>query len=142
MCIRDSINTAIAGYIFHHTSKTLKVDVHHPEILVKVELRKDYTYVMDLSLIHISIMYDPSTNEFKGVGFKSNTNINEMDSKDFIAICAIISSNVDESLKNNDKQSLKNILECFESAITYNGYVYFIDTNDGITFMIYPKGSF
>ena len=69
-------------------------------------------------------MYDPSTNEFKGVGFKSNTNINEMDSKDFIAICAIISSNVDESLKNNDKQSLKNILECFESAITYNGYVY------------------
>ena len=35
------INTAIAGYIFHHTSKTLKVDVHHPEILVKVELRKD-----------------------------------------------------------------------------------------------------
>ena len=41
------INTAIAGYIFHHTSKTLKVDVHHPEILVKVELRKDYTYVMD-----------------------------------------------------------------------------------------------
>ena len=87
-------------------------------------------------------MYDPSTNEFKGVGFKSNTNINEMDSKDFIAICAIISSNVDESLKNNDKQSLKNILECFESAITYNGYVYFIDTNDGITFMIYLKGSF
>ena len=41
------INTAIAGYIFHHTSKTLKVDVHHPEILVKVDLRKAYTYVMD-----------------------------------------------------------------------------------------------
>lgn len=41
------VNTAIAGYIFHHTSKELKVDVHHPEILVNVELRKGYTYVMD-----------------------------------------------------------------------------------------------
>ncbi len=41
------INTAIAGYIFHHTTKKLSVDVHHPEILIKVELRKGYTYVMD-----------------------------------------------------------------------------------------------
>lgn len=41
------INTAIAGHIFHHTSKDLKVDVHHPDILIKVELRKDVTYVMD-----------------------------------------------------------------------------------------------
>lgn len=41
------INTAIAGHIFHHTDKELKVDVHHPEILVKVELRKECTYVMD-----------------------------------------------------------------------------------------------
>lgn len=41
------INTAIAGYIFHNTTKDLKVDVHHPEIMVKVELRKDYTYIMD-----------------------------------------------------------------------------------------------
>ena len=41
------INTAIAGYIFHHTSKELKVDVHHPEILIQVELRKECTYVMD-----------------------------------------------------------------------------------------------
>lgn len=42
------INTAIAGYIFHHTTKTdLKVDVHNPEIMVKVELRKEYTYIMD-----------------------------------------------------------------------------------------------
>ena len=41
------INTAIAGYIFHHTTKNLKVDVHHPEILIKIELRKGYTYVMD-----------------------------------------------------------------------------------------------
>ena len=41
------INTSIAGYVFHHTNKPLKVDVHHPEILVKVELRKDFTYVMD-----------------------------------------------------------------------------------------------
>jgi thiazole biosynthesis/tRNA modification protein ThiI len=41
------INTAIAGYIFHHVNKQLKVDVHHPDILVKVELRKEYTYIMD-----------------------------------------------------------------------------------------------
>ena len=41
------INKAIAGYVFHHTTKELKVDVHHPEILVKVELRKDWTYIMD-----------------------------------------------------------------------------------------------
>ncbi|MFR7590848.1 MAG: tRNA uracil 4-sulfurtransferase ThiI [Longibaculum sp.] len=41
------INTSIAGYIFHNTQKELKVDVHYPEILVKVELRKEFTYVMD-----------------------------------------------------------------------------------------------
>ena len=41
------INVAIAGHIFHHTTKDLKVDVHHPDILIKVELRKEFTYVMD-----------------------------------------------------------------------------------------------
>jgi len=41
------INTAIAGYIFHHTTHNLKVDVHHPDILIKVELRKEFTYIMD-----------------------------------------------------------------------------------------------
>lgn len=45
--LSHDINTAIAGYIFHHTTKDLKVDVHHPDILVKVELRKEHTYVMD-----------------------------------------------------------------------------------------------
>ncbi|MCD7807887.1 MAG: tRNA 4-thiouridine(8) synthase ThiI [Erysipelotrichaceae bacterium] len=45
--ISHEINTSIAGYIFHHTTKDLKVDVHHPEILIKVELRKECTYVMD-----------------------------------------------------------------------------------------------
>ncbi|MEG0367551.1 MAG: tRNA uracil 4-sulfurtransferase ThiI, partial [Coprobacillus sp.] len=43
----QDVNRAIAGHIFHHTTKELKVDVHKPEILVKVELRKDFTYVMD-----------------------------------------------------------------------------------------------
>lgn len=43
----QDINRAIAGYIFHHTTKELKVDVHQPDILIKVELRKEYTYVMD-----------------------------------------------------------------------------------------------
>lgn len=41
------MNKAIAGYVFHHTTKDLKVDVHHPQIRVKVEFRKDYAYVMD-----------------------------------------------------------------------------------------------
>ncbi|MEG0276862.1 MAG: tRNA uracil 4-sulfurtransferase ThiI [Coprobacillus sp.] len=41
------INRAIAGHVFHHTTKELKVDVHQPQILVKVELRKDFSYVMD-----------------------------------------------------------------------------------------------
>lgn len=41
------VNTTIAGHIFHHTTKDLKVDVHHPDILIKVELRKECTYVMD-----------------------------------------------------------------------------------------------
>jgi len=45
--ISHDINTSIAGYIFHHTSKDLKVDVHHPQILIKVELRKECSYVMD-----------------------------------------------------------------------------------------------
>lgn len=45
--LSQDINRAIAGHIFHHTTKELKVDVHQPQILVKVELRKEYTYVMD-----------------------------------------------------------------------------------------------
>lgn len=45
--LSHDINRAIAGHIFHHTTKELKVDVHHPEILVKVELRKECTYVMN-----------------------------------------------------------------------------------------------
>ncbi len=42
------INKAIAGYIFHNTTKeNLKVDVHNPDIKVKVEFKKDYSYIMD-----------------------------------------------------------------------------------------------
>ena len=43
----QDINRAIAGYVFNHTSKNLKVDVHHPDLLIKVELRKDFTYIMN-----------------------------------------------------------------------------------------------
>lgn len=44
----QDINRTIAGHIFHNTTKeNLKVDVHNPEIEVKVELRKECTYVMD-----------------------------------------------------------------------------------------------
>ena len=43
----QEINREIAGYVFHHTTKDLKVDVHHPDILVTVEIRYDAIYVMD-----------------------------------------------------------------------------------------------
>ncbi len=34
------MNKEIAGYVFHHTTKELSVDVHNPDILVRVEYRK------------------------------------------------------------------------------------------------------
>lgn len=43
----QEINRVMAGHVFNHTTKDLKVDVHHPQILVKVELRKEYTYIMN-----------------------------------------------------------------------------------------------
>ncbi len=43
----DEVNRAIAGHIFHNSTKELKVDVHQPQILIKVEIRKDNTYIMD-----------------------------------------------------------------------------------------------
>lgn len=41
------MNKEIAGYVFHHTIKDLSVDVHNPDILVRVEYRKDAIYIMD-----------------------------------------------------------------------------------------------
>lgn len=41
------MNKGIAGYVFHHTTKELSVDVHNPDILVRVEYRKDAIYIMD-----------------------------------------------------------------------------------------------
>lgn len=41
------MNKKIAGYVFHHTTKELSVDVHNPDILVRVEYRKDAIYIMD-----------------------------------------------------------------------------------------------
>ena len=41
------LNRIIAGHLFNHVNRELEVDVHHPDILLKVELRKDYTYIMD-----------------------------------------------------------------------------------------------
>lgn len=43
----QEINRILAGHIFNHTSKELKVNVHEPDILIKIELRKDYTYIMN-----------------------------------------------------------------------------------------------
>lgn len=43
----QKINREIAGYVFHHTTKEIKVDVHAPAILVTVEIRYDAIYVMD-----------------------------------------------------------------------------------------------
>lgn len=41
------MNKEIAGYVFHHTTKELSVDVHNPDILVRVEYRNDAIYIMD-----------------------------------------------------------------------------------------------
>ena len=41
------MNKEIAGYVLHHTTKDLSVDVHNPDILVRVEYRKDAIYIMD-----------------------------------------------------------------------------------------------
>ena len=41
------MNKEIAGYVFHHTTKELSVDVHNPDILVRIEYRKDAIYIMD-----------------------------------------------------------------------------------------------
>lgn len=43
----QEINRAIAGYVFHNTTKDLKVDVHAPKIMATVEIRHDAIYVMD-----------------------------------------------------------------------------------------------
>ena len=43
----QEINREIAGYVFNHTTKEIKVDVHAPAILVTVEIRYDAIYVMD-----------------------------------------------------------------------------------------------
>ena len=43
----QDINREIAGHVFHHVHRPLKVDVHHPEILITVEIRHDAIYVMN-----------------------------------------------------------------------------------------------
>jgi len=42
----QDINREIAGHVFHHVTRPLKVDVHNPEMLVTVEIRHDAMYVM------------------------------------------------------------------------------------------------
>lgn len=42
----QDINREIAGHLFHHANRQLKVDVHHPEMLITVEIRHDAIYVM------------------------------------------------------------------------------------------------
>lgn len=43
----QDINREIAGHVFHHANRQLKVDVHHPEMLITVEIRHDAIYVMN-----------------------------------------------------------------------------------------------
>ena len=43
----QEINRIIAGHIFNHCLKPLHVDVHQPDILIKIELRHDYSYIMN-----------------------------------------------------------------------------------------------
>lgn len=43
----QDINREIAGHVFHHVDRHLQVDVHHPEMLITVEIRHDAIYVMN-----------------------------------------------------------------------------------------------
>ncbi|MFV0396362.1 MAG: tRNA uracil 4-sulfurtransferase ThiI [Coprobacillaceae bacterium] len=43
----QEINREIAGHVFHHANRDLKVDVRNPEMLITVEIRSDAIYVMD-----------------------------------------------------------------------------------------------
>lgn len=45
--ISQEISKAVAGYIFHHTQRDLKVDVHYPDIRIRIEVRPNETYVMN-----------------------------------------------------------------------------------------------
>ena len=41
------ISRAVAGYIFHHIDREIKVDVHNPEVKIRIEVRPKETYVMN-----------------------------------------------------------------------------------------------
>lgn len=43
----QDISRAVAGYIFHHIDRDIKVDVHHPDIRIRIEVRPQETYVMN-----------------------------------------------------------------------------------------------
>lgn len=45
--LSQDISRAVAGYIFHHIDRELKVDVHQPEIRIRIEVRPKETYVMN-----------------------------------------------------------------------------------------------
>ena len=47
----QDINREIAGHVFHHVDRQLKVDVHHPEMLVTVEIRHDAKVQVDILLV-------------------------------------------------------------------------------------------
>lgn len=43
----QDISRAVAGYIFHHIDRDISVDVHHPEVRIRIEVRKQESYVMN-----------------------------------------------------------------------------------------------
>jgi len=43
----QDISRAVAGYIFHHIDREIKVDVHQPQIRIHIEVRPKETYVMN-----------------------------------------------------------------------------------------------
>lgn len=45
--ISQEISRSVAGYIFHHIDREIKVDVHNPEIRIRIEVRPNETYVMN-----------------------------------------------------------------------------------------------
>lgn len=43
----QQVNRIVAGHLFNHCDRPLKVDVHNPDILIRVEIRPHYSYIMD-----------------------------------------------------------------------------------------------
>ena len=49
--ISDEITRIVAGHILKNNQKGLKVDVHHPDILLSIEVRNEATYIFTKTVL-------------------------------------------------------------------------------------------